>query len=69
MVFCENCKLLQLENSFEAEIMYGQNYGYMSSLNKSMLMHLKNKSLKLKKIAKFKNKDLIIDIGSNDGSF
>ena len=69
MVFCEKCKLLQLENSFEAEVMYGQNYGYMSSLNKSMLMHLKNKSLKLKKIANLKSKDLVIDIGSNDGSF
>ena len=69
MVFCENYKLLQLENSFEAEIMYGQNYGYMSSLNKSMLMHLNNKSLKLKKIAKLQNRDLIIDIGINDGSF
>ena len=43
MVFCENCKLLQLENSFDADVMYGQNYGYMSSLNKSMLIHLKNK--------------------------
>ena len=69
MIFCENCKLLQLENSFDPTVMYGQNYGYMSSLNKSMLNHLKNKSLKLKKIASLNNKDLIIDIGSNDGSF
>ena len=69
MVFCDSCKLLQLENSFDANVMYGQNYGYMSSLNKSMLTHLKNKSLKLKKITNLKSQDLIIDIGSNDGSF
>ena len=49
MVFCENCKLLQLENSFEAEIMYGDNYGYMSSLNDSMIDHLNKKAQNLKK--------------------
>ena len=30
MVFCDKCKLLQLKNSFDANIMYGMNYGYMS---------------------------------------
>ena len=69
MLFCDTCKLLQLENSFDADIMYGENYGYLSSLNKSMLNHLQNKSKKLKKIVDLKNQDIIIDIGSNDGSF
>ena len=49
LVLCENCKLLQLENSFNYKEMYGDNYGYMSSLNKSMSSHLKNKALNLKK--------------------
>ena len=26
MLFCDTCKLLQLENSFDADIMYGENY-------------------------------------------
>tara|TARA_B110000003_G_C16610576_1_gene519262 strand:+ start:559 stop:1779 length:1221 start_codon:yes stop_codon:yes gene_type:complete len=69
MVFCNNCKLLQLKNSFNPKIMYGDNYGYMSSLNLSMVNHLKKKSLKLKKISNLKNNDLVIDIGSNDGTF
>ena len=43
LVFCKNCSLLQLENSFNPEEMYGENYGYMSSLNQSMFNHLKNK--------------------------
>ena len=42
MVFCEKCKLLQLENSFNASMMYGDNYGYMSSLNPHMINHLIN---------------------------
>jgi len=69
MVFCNNCKLLQLKNSFDPEMMYGENYGYMSSLNQSMVNHLRKKSLKLLKISNLKNKDIVIDIGSNDGTF
>ena len=49
--------------------MYGENYGYMSSLNKSMISHLKIKALNLKKKYNLKSKDSILDIGSNDGTF
>ena len=42
MVLCSKCKLLQLENNFNPYEMYGDNYGYMSSLNKSMVSHLKS---------------------------
>ena len=69
MVFCTNCKLLQLENSFNPKKMYGDNYGYMSSLNSSMIDHLKIKAENLKKIINLKKKDIICDIGSNDGTF
>tara|TARA_B100000965_G_scaffold369910_1_gene357644 strand:- start:1211 stop:2437 length:1227 start_codon:yes stop_codon:yes gene_type:complete len=69
MVFCNTCKLLQLENSFDPNAMYGDNYGYMSSLNSSMLKHLYNKSCNLKKIVELSVGDAVVDIGSNDGSF
>ena len=49
MVICNKCKLLQLEHNFDANEMYGDNYGYMSSLNKSMISHLKLKAINLKK--------------------
>ncbi len=69
LVFCKNCKLLQLNNSFDPDVMYGDNYGYMSSLNQSMINHLKKKSTKLKKISVLKKNDVVLDIGSNDGTF
>ena len=69
LVFCKNCKLLQLENSFNSDEMYGDNYGYMSSLNKSMFNHLKYKVKKLLRKVKLKSNDTVIDIGSNDGTF
>jgi hypothetical protein len=69
LVFCKFCSLLQLENSFDKKILYGNNYGYMSSLNNTMSMHLKNKSENLKKKYNLSSGDLVIDIGSNDGTF
>jgi len=68
MVICLNCKLLQLQNSFDVNVMYGENYGYLSSLNPHMIKHLKFKSEKLKKKSNLQNGDVVIDIGSNDGT-
>ena len=69
MVLCQKCKLLQLEDNFDSNEMYGDDYGYMSSLNKSMELHLKVKSINLIKKYNLKPNNLILDIGSNDGTF
>ncbi len=69
LVFCNNCKLLQLLNSFDPIKMYGHNYGYMSSLNLSMVNHLKKKALKINNILNLEMNDVVVDIGSNDGTF
>lgn len=69
LIICNNCKLLQLENNFNPNEMYGDNYGYMSSLNKSMMSHLKLKALNFIKTYKLKAGSCILDIGSNDGTF
>ena len=69
MIICNRCKLLQLQHNFNTDEMYGSNYGYMSSLNKSMVSHLKMKALNLKKKYNLKIKNNILDIGSNDGTF
>ncbi len=69
LIFCDNCKLLQLSENFNQNEMYGENYGYKSSLNPTMVDHLKSKAIKLQMIAKLSSGDTIIDIGSNDGTF
>lgn len=69
LVFCDKCKLLQLSENFNQNEMYGINYGYKSSLNPTMVEHLKSKSIKLEIIAKLSSGDVIVDIGSNDGTF
>ena len=40
LVFCPKCGLLQLGYSFPLEEMYGDNYGYRSGLNPTMVEHL-----------------------------
>jgi NDP-4-keto-2,6-dideoxyhexose 3-C-methyltransferase len=62
------CGLLQLSCSYDLKEMYGENYGYRSGLNKSMVDHLHGKIRKLLSIAKLQPGDLVLDIGSNDGT-
>ncbi len=69
LIRCKKCSLLQLENNFDPNLMYGKNYGYMSSLNKAMEFHLKLKSKYLIDTYKLKKGNSILDIGSNDGTF
>jgi len=62
------CGLVQLRQSYNLDEMYGNNYGYRSGLNKSMSKHLKQIADKAKQIISFKPDDVVIDIGSNDGT-
>lgn len=48
--------------------MYGDNYGYRSGLNASMVAHLTNKICMLERMVKLTDGDLVIDIGSNDAT-
>jgi NDP-4-keto-2,6-dideoxyhexose 3-C-methyltransferase len=62
------CGLLQLKHSYESSEMYGENYGYRSSLNRSMARHLQAKVARILSLTTVKAGDLVIDIGSNDST-
>ncbi len=65
---CNICGLVQLMHNYPSELMYGDNYGYRSGLNSSMVRHLQNKALNIyNKYTKGSN-SVILDIGSNDGT-
>lgn len=68
LVLCRHCSLLQLKHSFSLSEMYGENYGYRSGLNQSMVRHLQHKIRTLEKFSDLKDGDLVIDIGSNDAT-
>jgi hypothetical protein len=69
LVLCKQCNLIQLDVTYDSREMYGENYGYRSGLNQSMVRHLRDKCHSLEKMAKLKSGDLVLDIGSNDGTF
>lgn len=68
LIICNSCSLVQLKNNFNLRTMYGSTYGYRTGLNASMVRHIHEKANFLKKISKIKSSELIIDIGSNDGT-
>ena len=68
LVLCRTCGLVQLRHSYEADEMYGQHYGYRSSLNRSMVEHLQAKTKTLQSLVPVGVGDYVLDIGSNDGT-
>ncbi len=68
LVWCPDSGLLQMKQSYSLDEMYGDNYGYRSGLNQSMVDHLTHKINTLEALVKLKETDLVIDIGSNDAT-
>lgn len=64
----KHCGLVQLRHSYNPDELYGDSYGYRSGLNKSMVTHLQNKVNKIEKMIDLVQEDLVLDIGSNDGT-
>jgi hypothetical protein len=63
------CGHVQLEHTFDLPTMYGEEYGYRSGLNSSMVKHLKSKYEKIYNFLDLKENDIVIDIAGNDGTF
>ena len=68
LVWCPDSGLLQLAHSYDAGEMYGENYGYRSGLNQSMVRHLTQKIHLLERMADLHWGDVVLDIGSNDAT-
>ncbi len=68
VVICFDCKLVQLNHTFDLKYLYGPDYGYRTGINKTMLNHVKSVAKKLTKKTKLKRNESVLDIASNDGS-
>ena len=62
------CGLVQLHHSYDSNEMYGENYGYRSGLNQSMVKHLQSVVAEICKLVELNADDVIIDIGGNDST-
>ena len=67
---CKKCNLVQLSKLAPLNNMYGNTYGYRTSLSPLMVDHMRQKfeTILNKRIVKNK-KNRILDIGCNDGTF
>lgn len=63
-----SCGLLQLAHSYPLGDLYGDNYGYRSGLNPSMVAHLGAKVRRIESLGLTATDGLIVDIGSNDAT-
>lgn len=68
LVWCPDSGLLQLKHSYSLDEMYGDNYGYRSGLNASMVRHLSATVAALSRRYEPTPADWVLDIGSNDGT-
>src|SRR5438067_5420374 len=62
------CGLVQLRQTYDLNEMYGEHYGYRSSLNRTMVNHLQQKVAQLVERYPIAPGDLVLDVGSNDGT-
>jgi C-methyltransferase C-terminal domain/Methyltransferase domain/Putative zinc binding domain len=64
----EVCGLVQLQHSCDLSELYGENYGYRSGLNPSMVVHLQQKVRRIRELVDLRRGDVVVDIGSNDST-
>ena len=68
LYFCKNCFHLQLIDVVNPKLLF-DNYLYVSGTSKVFVDHFEDYAIYIKKELKQKEKSLIVDIGSNDGTF
>ena len=65
---CESCGLVQLAHNFDGNDLFRITYGYRSGLNESMIRHLREIAFNVRQRVAFSPGDIVLDIGSNDGT-
>lgn len=67
LVLCGKCSLLQLKHTFDQAYLYSH-YWYKSGTSPTMIRELNNIVSLAEKLVKPTKEDIVIDIGSNDGT-
>lgn len=67
LVFCNECSLVQINETVSPDILFRRNYPYFSSVSKSLLEHFRNSALSLIKQRKLGPDSLVMEAASNDG--
>lgn len=68
LLYCKKCTLIQLSHIAPQELMYRRFYWYKSGVTKTMRDGLKELYQSTIKHIELKKKDIVLDIGANDGT-
>lgn len=68
LLYCPKSKLVQLNIEVKKEIVFPKSYPYTSSTTKVLRENFKELQKEIKEILFLKEKNFIVDIGSNDGN-
>jgi hypothetical protein len=68
LVRCEECELVQIDYIVDPKLVFPPHYPYRTGLTNMLIRNFESLAEELKKDGHYKNDDLIVDIGSNDGT-
>ena len=68
MLLCRNCTLVQLRHTAPQELLYSRYYWYRSGVTDTMKKALRNITEEIEHLVDFQKGDIVLDIGSNDGT-
>lgn len=65
--FCDVCKMVQLVEQPDREMMFHENYAFFSSTSSYMEQHFKEFSSSVSRLQSLDKNSFVVEIGSNDG--
>ena len=68
MFWCEACSLVQLDYCVDGSIVYHADYPYRTGITKELVEYLNGMSSSIISKYNLKHDDLVVDLGSNDGT-
>ena len=66
--YCDDCRMVQIDYTIPKESMFSD-YPYVSGTTKTLVQHFKDTAERLIATYRFGAGDLVVDIGSNDGTW
>ena len=67
LVFCSNCKLVQIRETVDPKILFYSDYPYFSSVSQSLLKHFEKSAQQIITTRGLSEDSLVIEAASNDG--
>ncbi|MCL7413494.1 MAG: class I SAM-dependent methyltransferase [ANME-2 cluster archaeon] len=67
LVFCPDCRLVQITESVSPEILFFKDYPYFSSVSPALLEHFRKSAMAIIQSQELNSDNLVIEAASNDG--